>query len=87
MHITGGSSLRLSLFLLPQRPDRHLVKIISRIFSLAVDQQIFFFKHQVLPFVFAHFKIRDQLNGISWTGIFAITTKMQREKLILKNSG
>src|ERR1044072_3532038 len=53
----------------------HAIKIIARVFTLTIDQQVFFFKHQVLAVVFGHFKIGYQLYGVGWTCIFAIPAK------------
>src|SRR4026208_966702 len=53
----------------------YFVEIVSRIFPLAVNQKIFFFKHEVLPVILGHFKIGNKLNGISRTGFLTISAK------------
>src|SRR5690606_1388798 len=45
--------------------------VITGVFTLAVDRQVFLFIYKVLAVVFRHFEIRQQLDGVGGTGFFA----------------
>ena len=63
--------LSLTLVLSFDGKPCNAIKIITRIFTLPADEQVFFFIDQVLTAVFSHLAIRRELNGVSRTGLFA----------------
>jgi hypothetical protein len=62
--------LTLAFFLNTHIHPGHTVIVISRIFPLSADQQMFLFINQVLAVIFGHLKTRDQLYSIGGTGLF-----------------
>src|SRR5690348_9693003 len=62
----------------------HFIIIITGIFSLAVYEQVFLLKYQVLALVLCHLKIGYQLNGIRGTGFFTIAAENATGKIDAK---
>jgi hypothetical protein len=56
-------------------------EVVIGILSRAVDHQVGFLVHQILPFVLAHLGIRRQLNRIGGARLFAIATENAAGKI------
>ena len=68
-----------------------LIKIISMIFSFTADEQVFLFINHILPVVIRHFKVGNQLDGVSWAGLLAqsavnASREINAEKLRITSS-
>jgi hypothetical protein len=67
--------LCFSFFLSRNGHAGHLIKIVARIFALAVHQKILLFINEILAVVLTQFQVGDKLDGVSRTGVLAESTK------------
>lgn len=71
---------RIFIISFPNPFDPHihtcnLIEIITMVFTFTAYKKMFLFIYKVLPVIFSHFKIGDQLYGIGRAGLFAITAE------------
>src|SRR5271165_6239156 len=66
---------RLALVLPADLNAGNTPEVIARVLARPVDKQVLFLVHQVLAVKLAHFEVRRQLDSVSGTGFFAVTTE------------